>query len=262
MTTALPTERWLFTHPSHLLWWVLPNLEANPDQRPITGVFCVFVDSSPQDDMRWYSEVRTRCELLGLRFALGLRHAHGSEQDFRRPMTRQWQKRTVAQLLAIDARYNMLDMEPYYDDGRRYHRRRDAWRLWWATRVWQQLGPSAPLFVYPMGESYWHGLMLARNAVAGGTTVYGLDASTYNPRDHERWAMYMQARQRLFLRHRTEYVPGFFLALLQDPDVMEVASIYGRCWFYARTSPNHADDLPHFGTPEWAPESLAKAEGA
>lgn len=253
--TTLPTERWLFTHPSHLLWWVLPNLEANPDlPKPITGVFCVFVDSSSQDHSRWYEGVKARCKALGLKFAFGLRHAHGSERDLRLPMTRRWQKRTVARLMAGDANHLMLDMEPYYDGGRRYHRRREAWRLWWATRVWRQLG-NRELFIYPMGDTYWHGLMLARHAVAGGATVYGLDSSTYNPHDREYLPGYMATQAARFARRGMLYTPGFFLTCLRDATVMKAASAGDRCWFYARTG-NHVDDLPHFGTPEWAPEGL------
>lgn len=255
--TQLPTERWLFTHPSHLLWWILPNLEANRDlPLPITGVYCVFVDSYPQDDHTWYAEVKKRCEKLGLQFAYGLRHAHGSERELYLPMRRWWQRATVARLLASDAPSYMLDMEPYYDGGRRYHRRHEAWRLYLATYAWRQLGADAKLFVYPMGESYWHGRMLVRNVVAGGATVYGLDASTYNPNKYDRLWRHMGEQMLLFYRLQMKYVPGFFLTCLQDTDVMEMARKHGRCWFYARTSPNHPDDLPHFGTPEWAPEEL------
>lgn len=112
---VLPAERRLITHPSHLKWWVLPNMEKHPDQpRLITGVFCLCVENkSGGDSVKWLGEVHRRSKRLGLEFVYGIRHSHQSFEAFDQPLDPSWQKRVVNKLNAIGAPSIVLDMEPY-----------------------------------------------------------------------------------------------------------------------------------------------------
>ena len=254
-----PAERWLFSHPPHLRLWTLPNLEANPDQRRlITGVFCVFVEGKYEErnGVQWLPEVKAWTERLGLKFAYGVRHSHKSFEELRAPLDPNWQKAMVTRLKRTGIGDLMLDMEPYYKDKRRYHTSQEVPALFAAAREWRELG-KVNLYIYPSGPQYWHGLAVARQAQMGGTRVFALDHTTYNPYGHDNLGQYMFLRNRFFEANELIYMPGFFLHVLKDEKVMREAARYGRCWFYADTSDGHADDLPHFGTPQWSPRSLS-----
>ena len=258
-TPTLPAKRWLYSHPSHLRWWVLPNMEKFPEQpRVITGVFCVFVESrSGNDSIRWLSDIRQRCKDLGLDFAYGERHSHQSKDDLQLPKDPRWQQFTIDKIKTYGGDQVIIDMEPYYSGGQRYHQVNDRKGLEEATVAWKNLGP-VDLYICPMGPEYVHGLALAENAVKGEARVYGLDERTYNPLNLGNFAKLMSERAALLEAKGIKYVPGLFLYFGNDPKVMAETAKYGECWFYARTGSGHPDDLPHFGMPSWHPTAPEK----
>ncbi|HNO78731.1 MAG TPA: hypothetical protein PKN33_11780 [Phycisphaerae bacterium] len=234
-------------------------MEKFPEQpRVITGVFCIFVEGGRgQDSLKWLGEIKERCKLLGLEFAYGERHSHQSINDIRLPLDARWQKYTIDKLKAYGGKKIALDMEPYYSGAQRYHRAEDREGLRNATSEWQSLG-DVDLYIYPMGPEYVHGLALVENALKGDARVHGLDARTYNAANYDDLATYMANRAKLFKSKGMQYTPGFYLYFAKDPEVMKNAAQYDECWLFARTSPNHPDDLPHFGTPSWYPTSPQK----
>lgn len=248
---------WMFTHPTHLRWWILPNMEKSPNaERPITGVFCIFVNTaSGSDSVQYLNEVRTRCEKLGLKFAYGIRHTHQSYADIKLPFDPAWQQRSVDELLAAGDDYLALDMEPYYSGARRYHNSSEYEQLEKATYPWQAIG-RRDLFIYPAGPPYMHGLALTRQAMLGCVRVHGLDATTYKASTIKNLEDYLALRNSFFETEGVDFMPGMYLYNLTDDRVMRAAAKYGACWVFARTSPNHPDDLPHFGLSTWRPVPL------
>ena len=258
-TYRLPAERWLYTHPSHALWWILPNLEKNPDLRSlITGVLCVAVDAYNQDHSRHLPEVRRRCEALGWTFAAGYRHSHeaGKLDDDFDPA---WHKAQVGKLNRLaDKGPVCLDGENYHKsvtDGKktpRFHVASKYDDLLVGASSWQKLSPDARLLYYPAHPRIWAGRALLTQAARSGARVTALCHDTYEAsRFGAGLAGVLERNVKIF---GPGYCPGFYLTYLQDGRVMHLASRYGRCWFYARTAYNHKDDLPNFGTPKWRPK--------
>ncbi len=250
-------ERWLFTHPSWLRWWLLPNFEQFPDQpRLITGVFCVFVESaSGNDSVVHRADVEARCRALGIDFVFGVRHAHFRGQVARVPFDPEFHRNEVRRFLKTGTRSWMIDSEPYYSGARRYNNALEAARLFEATEPWKHLGRGR-LFIQPAGPEYYQFHAIAAHAAAGGTDVFALDSRTYNASRRKDVVAYMRGRdadhRKRAFGYGVTYVPGMFIEYAVDERLMKhVAETYGRCWFFGRTSRSHFDDQPRFGRPDW-----------
>lgn len=257
-TPEVLQKRWLFTHPSHLEWWILPNLEKHrPKDFPITGVFCVHAENYPQDryDEKRTESIRSRCRKLGLDFVDGTRHSHQSFDDFDLPLNSDWQAAMVAQLRGRVKRGESLalDCEPYYSANPgelRYHQFSDIVALTKACESWGEL--KGDIFIYPSIERHAHCAAIAKNTALAAIS---LDESTYNIADASSLANLQVA---VDLGKRWEqssgfaYSPGLYLKYLARPDVLEAVNDCDHVWFFARTG-GHVDDLPNFGKPTWSP---------
>ncbi len=251
---AIP-ERWLFSHPSWLRWWVLTNLENHPDEpRLITGVFCVFLESATGiDSLVWLDEVRTRCRNLGLDFVFAIRHSWSSEAEMALAFDPAWQQAAVDILRASGEAAVMVDGESYYDEGLRYPTGVHIPLLESATTVWRELGPKR-MFGYPIGQAgSYHTRAILEHARQGGATPYALAVSTYLPLQHANLEQHIAEMNATFQAESLLYVPGFFLRFARNEKVMKAAAPIGRAWFFGLGGLTAPDDMRHFGSPDWQP---------
>ncbi len=255
----LPSERYLFTHPSWLDWWLIPNFrdaQAAGRELPITGVFVLYVDGYERDGPQHAGRIGKAVHDLGLKYVHGIRHSHQRLVDINKPLTRWWQESAVFRLNMVRWDFLVLDMEPYYSGGRRYHAITQWPELALACRPWSESLIAKELYVYPAHHTFAHSLAVM-GAASRRVKVFALDHTTYRGLDifngdASGLATYMMKRHALWQGQGFEYVPGFYLYWLSDKEVMRQAAGHRRVWFFPRTAA-HPDHLHKFGTPAWKP---------
>lgn len=255
-----PEQLWLFCHPSWWQRWLHPNFAKYRNDIPITGVFCVFVEGRKNDGPEHAAAVAEQCRELRITFAYGIRHSHQKKSEWGLPKSVGWQYSGFKRLEALGGVNVILDTEPYYIAGKRYHGIDDEVGIANATWPWRGLGPQRNLYVTP-GHPFVHPMAILRHAQTGGAHVLALDQTSFNAsqmRLEKRLVEHLGHRAGFWHSHGITYVPGFHLRHLRD-DAMIDAAKYRQAWLLPQTrSPgskttDHPDDLPRFGTPEWNP---------
>ena len=262
--TEAPTRRkrrLLFTHPTHLRWWVLPNFEKYPDDIPITGVLCIYADRGDTYTPEVSAEIAKRCAKLGIEYIPGGRMTYHSASEYLQVPTRLWQDEHFDELMEMDGadKAIAIDVEPYAKrppGSPKYHSMDLLEQFENACECWQEY--IGDVYLYNSPE-----VITQNRAIANKTSgkVFSLDGRTYDTAHMDGLS---KLAQQWFLnetwceKRGITYLPGLYLKYLQDGAVMDLVD---DAWFFARTrgrdedgNPiDHPDDLPDFGTPQWSP---------
>lgn len=254
--TEVPVKRkrrLLFTHPTHALWWVLPNFEKYPDDIPITGVLCIYADRGDTYTPEVSAEIAKRCAKLGIEYIPGGRMTYHSASEYLRVPTAEWQREQYDDLMEMNGadKAIAIDVEPYSKrplGAPKYHSMDLLDQFEMACEFWSDY----------FGDAYLYGppeVITQNRAIANrtGGKVFSLDGRSYDTAHRSG----MSAFSAQVLSAKTwctefgiSHITGLYLKYIRDDAVM--ASV-DDAWFFARTTPDHPDDLPDFGTPEWSP---------